>query len=257
MKNIKLDIKDIVKNNLNNKRNELFETYFDEVDYYDTDKLIKTHVEKTIHLLNEGYELNELNPYIEKAGDAVKSMTNQNIDYGELFKGSMYSMAKEFAIKWLLDFFGFKPSISTYVAQAMADLTIKDILYPFKNREYCQRHLPNLLDAILEILARKIGHSLFTRITGQSKIDKATSEKEKAYKKALKDYETDLLKYKKGELENVPDKPTKYEPRYSKHSYEWGDVLQIGLGNVAGELIRKTQTSEGIANFICPKLHKK
>jgi hypothetical protein len=256
MKEIKLNIKEIVNENLNNKRNEILEKHFEDIDFYSTEKIINEHINKTIMLLNEGYDLNELDQYMGKANDAIKSVVGPNINYGDMFKDSMYSMAKEFAIKWILDFIGFSPSMSTYLAQGMADLSYKDVLYPFKNKEYCIKYGPNLLDAILEVIVRKYGHKLYNKVTGTADIDNTEELRAKKYKEALKDYEKDMMNYKKGLIDKEPEKPQKYIPSFSKHSYEWGDILQIGIGNLAGDFIRKTGTSEYIANAICPILHK-
>lgn len=251
MKNIQLDIKNVVSKNLNMRRDEVLAEHFNNIQYSSTDELIRKHVEKTIELLNEGYELHELDGYIKKTDDMVKSLV-EDVDYGGMFKESMYSMAKEFAIKVILEFIGVGKSTSTYLAQGLADLNYKDVLYPWKNKEYCVKHLPNLLDSIFEVLVRKFGHDMLSKVSGSGKIDKA---KELQYDIAKKQYEDNLKKYRSGEIDVKPRKP--YEPDYSKNSYnDWRDVLNLGIGNISGELIRKTQTSEAIANFICPKIHK-
>lgn len=213
MNHITLDIKDIVKNNLNKKRESILKESisFDNVVNND---IIQEHIEKSIQLIYEGYDINEITDYLTQAGQKLEKVTGSDFDYGQMFKESLVSMAKEFGIKWLLDYIGFNPTLATVIAQGAADISLRDLLLPFKNKEFCNQHLPNLLDAILEVIVRHYGNKLIW-----GKIPKPES--------------------------------------YDTSTYNWLDVFTSApAGNIAGELIRQTQTSESLAKVICPIIHK-
>jgi hypothetical protein len=148
-------------------------------------------------------------------------------------------MAKEFAIKFILEYIGFGPSIATKLGRGLADISYKDLLIPFKNREYCISHLPNILDAILEVYIRDF------------------LDKKLRTKKTKAEDELELLKAKEVDDARKDDKSIKkYTPRLSYNEYGWSDIPELGLGNIAGELIRKSPTSEAIANVLCKIIHK-
>jgi hypothetical protein len=230
---INLSVKNIVSKNLIQKRNEILEESFaiNETNTYN--ELIKKHAIVAVNLINEGYDINEITDYIDKASNSIQDLTNTKFDYGQAFKDSMYSMAKEFAIKFILEYIGFSPSVSTKLGIALADLSYKDLLIPFKNREYCNKHLPNILDAILEVIIRDI------------------MNKKLRFKKTKMEDEIELEKAKLAKKEGK-----KYTPMLSYDEYNWSDIPEIGLGNIVGDVIRKTPTSEAIANQLCKIIHE-
>lgn len=212
MNHITLDIKDVVKHNLNQKRENILKEAISFENGLDNE-IIQEHIKKGIQLIYDGYSIDEIAIYLSNASQSLKEDTGNDFDFGGMFKDSMLSMAKEFGIKWLLDYIGFNPTLSTIIAQGAADLSLRDLILPFKNKEYCDKHLPNLLDAILEVAVRQLANKyLWEKLPGQ-----------------------------KG----------------SKNRYEWIDLFTtVPAGNITGELIRKTKTSEGFAKIICPIIHK-
>jgi hypothetical protein len=251
--NINLTIKNIVTKNLNEKREEILRESFRDLYYSENLENIQNHALVAINLINEGYSVNEITNYIDKASSTMGDLNSQ---YGDMFKDSMKSMAREFVIKWILEYIGFGATTSTYLAQGFADLTYKDLLLPFKNKEYCIKHLPNVLDSILEVIVRQAGHKLTGAITGRNKEDAMQKKWADASEEKMKKYKEDLKKYKRGEIDTEPVEPEEFKPKYSKGEYNWGDLLGIGIGNIAGEFIRKTETSEKIADVICKTVHK-
>ncbi len=256
MSDINLNIKNVVYKNLVNKRNEILSESFVIDENIGYDEMIRKHAIIAVKLINEGYTINEIANYIDKANSSIQDLTNTDFDYGEVFKDSMKSMAKEFAIKFILEYFGFNPTLSTYLAQGLSDLSFKDIILPFKDRQNCINHLPNVLDSILEVIVRQAGHKLTGAITGRNKEDAMQKKWANANKNNMVKYKEDLKKYKRGEIETEPMEPKKFVPSFSKNSYDWSNVPEIGLGNIVGEIIRKTPTSEAIANVICKSIHK-
>lgn len=222
MKIINLDINSIVAKNLYNKRNQiLYESlYFDNID----NDIIQEKVKNAIHLINEGYSIDEISDIFSDVKD---------FDFKKMFTDSLISTAKEFGIKWLLDYIGFNPTVSTYLAQGLADLPPRSIFLPWKNKQYCQKYLPGLLDSILEVIVRYFGQKML-RLPVEKRSDEEEYKKEKEAKK----------------------EGLKYEKKLSKNRYEWVDLLTVSAGNITGDLIRKSNTSEGIANSICPIIHK-
>jgi len=266
--NINVTIKNVVSDKLYQKRNQILKESLSIKSDMDFDNLVMEHTQKTIRLINEGYTLqeieNQLNEQIadkiKEIPNSVKNMFGDDFDYGSYISSSLMSMGKEFIIKWILDFIGFGPSMSKFVAQAAADLTFKDLILPFKNKEYCMKHLPNVLDTMLEMLVRYGGAAAFGQLKGVKMKDKYELYKEKSQEELIKKTKEDNERFYQGDTDAkfTPknERPKKYIPQLSKNSYEWGDLPGIFLGNLAGDFIRKTQTSETMANYICPIFHK-
>jgi hypothetical protein len=266
--NINVTIKNVVSDKLYQKRNQILKESLSIKSDIDFDNLVMEHTKKTIRLINEGYTLkeieNQLNEQMmDKIKDipgSVKNMLGDDFDYGSYISSSLMSMGKEFIIKWILDFIGFGPSMSKFVAQAAADLSFKDLILPFKNKEYCIKHLPNVLDAMLEMLVRYAGASAYGQLKGVKMGDKYELYKEKAQDELIKKAKENNEKFYKGDTDAKftpkDQMPKKYTPDLSKNSYEWGDLPGIFLGNLAGDFIRKTGSSEFMANHICPIFHK-
>lgn len=236
MNNITVNIKNIVSENLNEVRKKKLNESFDFSDVKTKEELIHRYVETSIKLINEGYSLNDITSKLSDANSTLKDKTN--LDFGDAFVESLYSTGKEFAIKWLLDYLGFNPTLSRMLAQGLADLTIRDIILPWKNMQYCQKHMPNLLDAVLEVFVRTQASKLF-----KSKEDK------------LKD-DIELSKEKENEiLRSVDKSQPKYKARLSSNEYNWSDIPGIYLGNTVGDLIRQSPTSEFLSNHLCKFMH--
>lgn len=230
---INLNVKNIVKKKLVQKRNKILEESFT-VNKNDTyNQIIRKHAIAAVNLINEGYSINEIEEYIDKASTSLQDLTNTKIDYGQAFKNSIWSMAKEFVIKFILEYIGFSPSLATKASRFLKELSYEDLLIPFKNREYCNKHLPNILDGLLEVIARDF-------MDKQLRFDKTKVKDEFELQKA----------------KEAKEKGKKYTPRLSYDEYNWSNIPEIALGNVVGEIIRRTPTSEAISNQLCKLIHK-
>jgi hypothetical protein len=90
------------------------------------------------------------------------------VDWSGMLKDSLYSSAKEYVIKWVLDYVGLSsklPGLSTSLAQFFADYSPLDLLKPFKNAQYCDQYLPDMIDGVLELSVRYLGG----KITGTNR----------------------------------------------------------------------------------------
>lgn len=236
MNNITVNIKNIVSENLNEVRKKKLNESFDFSDVKTKEELIHRYVETSIKLINEGYSLNDITSKLSDANSALKDKTN--LDFSSAFTESLYSTGKEFAIKWLLDYLGFNPTISRMLAQGLADLTIRDIILPWKNMQYCQKHMPNLLDAVLEVWVRNEGSKIFRR-------DKT---KERDAEELRKQRDSEILR-------SVDKSNPKYVAKLSSNKYDWSDIPEIGIGNYVGDLIRQSPTSEFLSKHLCKFMH--
>lgn len=148
MRTIKLNIDEIVSRNLNMTREKrLQEAFIPLNEIKDKNQFLKKYLIVTSNLLEQGYTLEEIeNP-----------LNNLNVDWGGMFKESLWSEAKEYAIKWLLEAFGMKEDIAKQVAIGLSDMNPLDLIRVFKNSQSCLTHMPHISDALLEVLVRYYG----------------------------------------------------------------------------------------------------
>jgi cellulose biosynthesis protein BcsQ len=233
--NIKIEIKEIVSKNLNQKRNKILQESFQLDSYDDYHAVLKEYMITSAKLMNEGYELNEITDYIDQASQSLQNATGKNWDFGGMFKDSLWSMGKEVALKWFFEYLGFKPGTSKILAQGLADLSPKTILIPFKNREYCEKNLPNLLDSIFEVIVRHYIDKNILITPKNRERDRLQLDLEKQAKELGK----------------------KFTPKLSYNTWKWSDLVTVlPVGNVVGEVIRKSDTSETLADYFCKIIHK-
>lgn len=159
MNTIKVNIKEIVKNNLlseANRKNHIYNS-FEKIKDLKNDELIKGYVETSFGLMNEGYTVDEIESSLEEIENPL-NMLDDKVDWKNMFKDSLTSSAKEYIIKWLLNTVGMGPQWSTTIAQVFSNkFTPLDMLKPFKNEGMCVQHMPNMVDSILEVIVRYIG----------------------------------------------------------------------------------------------------
>lgn len=170
MNTIKLEIKNIVKSNLQEKRNERFYELFMELHELEDKSLLgEQFMQTSVNLINEGYTMDEIENFLNEIENPISNITDKvksdikNYDFGKSFKESLYTSAKEYAFKWILDYLGVSknlPNLSTSLAQFFASVEIKDLLKPFKNEAYCIQYLPNILNGILIVVVRYLGGSV-------------------------------------------------------------------------------------------------
>ena len=157
MNTIKLEIKNIVKSNLEEKRKEKFNSSFQKLrEIKDRSLLGEQFMQTSLNLMREGYEIDDIENYLNEIDNPLDGLKDK-VDWSGMFKDSLYSTAKEYIIKWLLDYIGMGPGISTTLAQFFADYSPLDLLKPFKNEQYCNQYLPDMIDGILEVTVRYLG----------------------------------------------------------------------------------------------------
>jgi hypothetical protein len=157
MNTIKLDIKNIVKSNLQEKREERFNSSFKKlVEIEDPILLGEKFFQTSTELLNEGYSIEEIEGYLNEIENPLAGVTD-NVNFTGMFKDSLYSSAKEYLIKWFLDYLGVNENLSVSLSQFFADVPILTLLKPFKNAQYCEQYLPAITAGVMETVVRYLG----------------------------------------------------------------------------------------------------
>jgi hypothetical protein len=150
------EIKNIVSNALIEQRvSRLNEAYVELDDIRDNDFLIERYLVITTDLVNEGFDIDEI-----EIPDAVKNLVPDSISNSDV-KGAITdaaaTSAKEFIIRFVLkEIFGAGAGFSTFAAQLFADWNPLDLLRIFKNIDECNKSFPNLADRLLTMLVRYI-----------------------------------------------------------------------------------------------------
>jgi hypothetical protein len=149
-------IKNIVSGVLLEERKKRLNGCYNELeDIRDNDYLIERYLLITTDLVNEGYDINEID-----VPDAVKKLVPDSIS-GSDIKGALTdaaaTSAKEYIIRFVLkEIFGAGTGFSTFASQLFADWNPLDLLKIFKNREECDKYFPNLTDRLITMLIRYI-----------------------------------------------------------------------------------------------------
>lgn len=165
MNNIKVDIKKIVSENLQKTRKQRFDETFKRAhNSKDYDEFLNNVLIASSSLISEGYSIDEVEDYISEEGitdtadDALDKV--KNADWGKIARGSILSMVKEYAIKWLLTNVGLKKEFAETAAIVFADYNPLNLIKPFKDSANCQQYMPDLVDAIMEAIGRQIGGNI-------------------------------------------------------------------------------------------------
>jgi hypothetical protein len=164
MKNINVDIKRIVHKNLNETRElKMYNSYY-KLRNKKGDELFDSFMKTSIGLMNEGYELEEINKFLFEI-EVPSSITDKikDVDWKGGMTDALVSSLKEMAYYWVLTAIGFKHSNAMLISSFIKDLTILDVLRPFKDKQNCINYGPKLMDAFLEAIVRWGGRAL----TGQ------------------------------------------------------------------------------------------
>lgn len=169
MKNIKIDIKKVVSENLQKTRKQRFDESFKNAHESKNYEEFLNHVLiASSNLISKGYSIEDVDGYINEqsiattADDALDKV--KNADWGKIARGSILSMVKEYAIKWLLTNVGLNKEFAETAAVVFADYNPLDLIKPFKDSGNCTQYMPKLCDAIMEAIGRQIGG----RVTGTS-----------------------------------------------------------------------------------------
>jgi hypothetical protein len=167
MNTIKLDIKNIVKSNLQEKRDEKFYESFMKLHKLEDKSLLgEQFMQTSLNLMREGYTIDDIENFLNEIENPLSGITDkikgstEKVDWSGMMKDSLYSSAREYIIKWILDYVGLSsrlPGLSTSLAQFFADRTPLELLKPFKNEQYCIQSLPGIIDGVLEVSVRYLG----------------------------------------------------------------------------------------------------
>lgn len=158
MEKVNLKIKNIVSNNLQKKRKEnLIESVSILNEAHDFNSFIDKYKTITNKLLSEGYTEKEILIQLNEFENPL-----DKIDFGGMAKESLYSGAREFAIKYILAALGFSDSLSTKLAVGLADYLKNplDIIRMFKDSSSCMAGAPRVFDSVGEVLIRQLGGSI-------------------------------------------------------------------------------------------------
>lgn len=150
------EIKNIVSSVLLEERKKrLSEAYNELDDIRNGDYLIERYLKITQRLVNEGYDIDEI-----EIPDSVKNLVPdslKNSDITGALTDALATSAKEYIIRFILkEIFGAGAGFSTFAAQLFADWNPLDLLKIFKNKEECNAAFPNLSDRLLTMLVRYI-----------------------------------------------------------------------------------------------------
>lgn len=142
------DIKTTIKTVLTEERLNRLNTVYNELeDIRDSQYLSERYVTITLELLNEGYEIEELEiPDVLKSDNVKDALSNAAV-----------TSAKEYIIRFILTkVFKANPGFSTFASQLFADWNPMDLLKIFKNKEECNLGFPKLSDRLLTMLVRYV-----------------------------------------------------------------------------------------------------
>ena len=169
MNNIKVDIKKVVSENLQKTRRQRFDESFKNArNSKNRDEFLVNVVIASSNLISEGYSIDEVEDYIGEGDLAVSGdealQKVKDADWGKIARGSIMSMIKEYAIKWLLTNVGLNKHFSETAAIFFADYNPLDLLKPFKDPQNCATYMPKMSKSLMEAIARELGG----QITGTS-----------------------------------------------------------------------------------------
>lgn len=148
------DIKKIVSTVLSEERKKRFdEAYVELEDIRDDNYLLERYIVITNDLVNEGFDLNEL-----EVPDSIKKLVpDVSGDIKTALTDTLIVSAKEYIFRFIASkIFGAGPKTSTIVAQLFADWNPLDLLKIFKNEQECIKAFPALSDRLLTMVIRNV-----------------------------------------------------------------------------------------------------
>lgn len=157
MNNITVNIKNVVKKNLTEKRKSYInESYNKLKSINDKDQKVLMTLVVSAKLMDEGYSLEEVNQHLNEF-----SLGGEDIDWGGMVTGAMWGEAKEFVIKWITEALGFNDTFGTILAQGLSTISDpRDLIRPFKDMSTCVSSIPKVTDAVLIVVVRQLGSSV-------------------------------------------------------------------------------------------------
>jgi len=204
MSKISLDIKNIIHVNLLESRKDKIQMYYKKLNNMQGKEYIHEYIKINNRLINEGYTMDEIN---EVTIDPKLSLDKlKNMDLSQIATSSFMDTIKEMCVYWILTiiFPKMDKSLAKNISRFWTNVGLLDILRPFKNKDYCLKYGPNLLDGLLEVMIRYSAE----KITG-----------------------------------------------VNSENQSWFDIGNVFLGNLAGTIVKETDTSEMLSKKICPLIH--
>lgn len=144
---------------LEERKRKLEESFSHLNDISDKDFFVQSYVSTSFKLMNEGYNLDEIENYVNENIDYDKYLQDfKNLDFKEVIGGSMMSMVKEYIINFILtEIFGANRDFAASASVVFADYNPLDLLKIFKDEASCNSTVPSLSDALMEAVGRYIG----------------------------------------------------------------------------------------------------
>jgi hypothetical protein len=171
MDKMKLEIKQIVRKNLisESRKKEYISESFSKIKNLKGEKLIDAYVGTTFKLMDEGYDFDEIELYLNEQESGILSQ------FGDILKGGLWSSVKEYAYGWFFtNFLGLSKENAKMLSIGLADTSPLEFLRMFKDESSCQKSAPKIIESILEILVRKTGSGLLSA-AGASGVEGVTT----------------------------------------------------------------------------------
>lgn len=227
MKNI--TINKLVKKNLIEARTNKIHQYYSKIKFTNETDAIKQYFYTTFDVIKEGYTLDEIDDYFNKRNLHEIEMPDISLNKIGSFlssddvKGTMWntvkSQIKEWILYWLLTNIFTKGADNEFlkdISIALADINVISLLKLFKNEQECKEPMTQVIDAIGEVLLRKLGKRLVKGDSENSFIDNITG-----------------------------------------NELTWSQFfISMPVGNLLGELIRKSNIPDELADKFCKYIHK-
>ena len=167
MKEVKLLIKEELRKQ--HARQEYVINSYSLLNESTNDTIINDYLNVTTKLIDEGYQLSELDIVLEQnlldrlssgfksgaEGGGISDMAKKTWDKTNVagaISGGLMSGLKEKIILGILNFLGIKGGFVKSLVVAFNDYDIRDILKPFKSKEYCVKYGPPMIDSIIEVI---------------------------------------------------------------------------------------------------------
>lgn len=169
MKEVKLLLKEELRKKL--ARQEHISKSYSVLNESKDDDLLSDYIKVSSDLINEGFELNEIDFILEQDQNLFSRLTNgltsnfnadgimdmgknawNNTNVAGAISGGLMSGLKERIILGILNFLGIGGTMVKDLVVLFNDYDIRTILSPFKNKEMCIKYAPNLIDSIIEVM---------------------------------------------------------------------------------------------------------
>lgn len=163
---MKLKIKEIVKKNLiseSRKKDYLYESY-SKLNNLKGEKLIDGYVKTTFQLMEEGYDFDEIELFLNEEENVLSGIMGDNMNFGNILKGGLWSSVKEYGYKWFFtSILGLDEDRAQTLAMGLADTSPLEFLRMFKDEGSCKQAAPKIIDSVAEIMVRNFGGDMISK----------------------------------------------------------------------------------------------